>query len=400
MKVVLAYSGGLDSTVAIPWLVEQHHADVVTVTLDVGQGRELEHVRERALAAGAVRAHVLESREDFARRFITPALQAGALYERRYPLATALTRPLIASALVEIAALEGASAVAHACSGKGNDQVRLDVALRTLAPDLQVIGVARSWGMTRADAHGYAAARGLSVPTSLDTPYTVDANLWGRSIEYSVLQDGWQEPPADLYTLSREPDICAREAAAIEVDFERGIPVAVNGVTMPLVELIDAVGTIAGDHGIGRIDMIENRILGYKSREIYEAPAAVVLHAAHRELEALVLPRDLDRLKRDLADRYADLVYDGRWFTPTRDAIDAFVAVTQARVTGSIRLKLFGGDCRVVGRRSPWSLVDPALVAADRPDQFDAAGAAAFARVQGLPAETARRLENADGNAP
>jgi argininosuccinate synthase len=393
MKVVLAYSGGLDSSVAIPWLVEHHQADVITVTLDVGQGRELEHVRERALAAGALRAHVLESREDFVARYIVPTLQAGALYEGRYPLATALTRPLIASALVEIAAIEGAAAVAHACSGKGNDQVRLDVALRALAPDLPVIGVARSWGLTRPGALEYAASRGLSVPPTFDTPYTVDTNLWGRSIECAALQNGWQEPPTDIYTLSREPEVCAREAAVIEIDFERGVPVAVNGVAMPLVELVDAVGTIAGDHGIGRIDMIENRILGYKSREIYEAPAAVVLHAAHRDLEALVIPRDLQRIKQDLADRYADLVYDGLWFTPTREALDSFVTKTQERVTGSIRLKLYRGECRVVGRRSPWSLVDPALVEADRPDGFDGAGAAAFARIQGLPAETARRVK-------
>ena len=397
MKIVLAYSGGLDSTVAIPWLVEHHGAEVVTVTLDVGQGRELEHVRERALAAGAIRAHVMEAREDFVRRHILPALQAGALYERRYPLATALTRPLIASTLIEIATLEGAAAVAHACSGKGNDQVRLDVALRALAPDLPVVGVARSWGMTRAGALAYAEARGLSVPTGFDTPYTTDTNLWGRSIQYGALEDGWREPPADIYTLSREPEVCAGEAAAIEIEFERGVPVAVNGVAMPLVELVDAVGTIAGDHGVGRIDMIENRVLGYKAREVYEAPAAVVLHDAHRELEALVLPRDLVRLKQELGDTYADLVYEGLWFSPIREALDAFVAKTQERVTGGIRLKLYRGDCRVVGRRSPFALLDPALVAADRPDDFDAATAAAFARIHGLPAETARRVKKDGG---
>jgi len=390
-RIVLAYSGGLDTTVAIPWLIERHGAEIVAVTLDVGQGRELEHVRERALAAGAARAHVIDARDEFARGYILPALQAGALYEQRYPLATALTRPLIAAKLVEVAALEGAQAVAHACNGKGNDQVRLDVSLRALAPDLPVIGVAREWGFTRSDELSFAAAHGLDVPASIDSPYTTDTNLWGRSIEYGALEDGWQEPPADIYTLSREPEVCAQHPAAIEIEFERGTPVAVNGVAMPLVELVDAVGTIAGDHGVGRIDMIENRVLGYKSREVYEAPAAVVLHTAHGELEALVMPRDLGRLKAGLGAAYADLVYDGLWFSQTRDAIDAFVTKAQERVTGAIRLKLYRGDCRVIGRRSPHALLDPALVAADKPDGFDAAAAAAFARIWGLPAETARR---------
>jgi argininosuccinate synthase len=391
MKIVLAYTGGLDTTVAIPWLIERHRAEVVAVTLDVGQGRELEHVRERALAAGASRAHVIDARDDFARRHILPALQAGALYERRYPLATALTRPLIASALVEIAGIEGAGAVAHACHGKGNDQVRLDVSLGAIAPDLPVIAVAREWRLDRPGEIAYAAAHGLEVPASADSPYTTDTNLWGRSIEYGALEDGWREPPTEIYTLSREPEVCAGQPAAIEIEFARGVPVAVNGVQMPLVELIDAVGTIAGDHGIGRIDMIESRVLGYKAREVYEAPAAEVLHTAHRELEALVLPRDLGRLKQSLGDCYADLVYEGLWFTPTREAIDAFVAKTQERVSGTVRLKLFRTDCRVTGRRSPHALVDPALVAADRPGGFDAAGVAAFAKYWGLPAVTARR---------
>jgi argininosuccinate synthase len=393
MRVVLAYTGGLDTTVAIPWLMERYGVEVVAVTLDVGQGRELEHVRERALAAGAARAHVIDAREDFARKHVLPALQAGALYERRYPLATALTRPLIAASLVQIAAIEGAGAVAHACNGKGNDQVRLDVSLRALAPDLPVIAVAREWGLDRAAEVAYAHARGLEVPASADGPYTTDTNLWGRSIEYGALEDGWREPPTDIYTLSREPEECADHPAAIEIDFERGTPIAVNGVAMRLVELIDAVGTIAGDHGIGRIDMIENRVLGYKSREVYEAPAAEVLHTAHRELEALVMPRDLGRLKQSLGDAYADLVYDGLWCSPTREALDAFVAKTQERVTGSVRLALYRTDCRVVGRRSPHALVDPGLVAADRPDRFDAAGVAAFAKYWGLPAETARRVK-------
>ena len=388
-RIVLAYSGGLDTSVAVKWLADKHDAEIVAVTMDLGQGKELDDVRERALAVGAVRAHVVDVREEFARDYILPALQAGAIYEGKYPLATALGRPLIAKKLVEVAEIEDASMIAHGCTGKGNDQVRMDVSARALNPSIQVVAPARVWGMTRPDEIAYARAHRIPVPASVESPYSTDANLWGRSIECGVLEDPWSEPPDDIYTLTKSPAECPDVAAYVEIDFERGVPTKVNGVAMPLTELINSVGTIAGAHGIGRIDMVENRLVGIKSREIYEAPAAAVLHTAHRELETLVIPRDLERLKTDLGRTYADLVYNGLWFTPTREAIDAFVAKVQERVTGTARLKLFKGDCRVVGRKSPCALYEPALATYDEGDQFDHAAAEGFIKIWGLPVATA-----------
>lgn len=350
-RIVLAYSGGLDTSVAIAWLAEQYAADVIAVTLDLGQGRELTDVRERALAVGAARAHVLDVRDEFAAGYILPALQAGALYEDRYPLATALSRPLIARRLVDVAHMEGAGVIAHGCNGKANDELRLELGVRTLDPSITVLAPARIWGMTRDEIVAYARARRIPIPA--DSPYTVDTNLWGRSIERGMLEDPWRESPEDIYALTRSPRACPDEPAYIEIEFEHGVPIRTNGVEMPLVELIESLETIAGAHGVGRIDMVENAAAGGKSREIYEAPAAVLLHTAHSELEKLVVPRDLERLGHDLGRAYADLVYNGRWFSPTREAIDAFMRTIQPRVTGAVRLKLFKGDCRVVGRRSP-----------------------------------------------
>jgi argininosuccinate synthase len=370
-RIVLAYSGGLDTSVAIAWLKERLDAEVIAVTLDLGQGRELTDVRERALAVGAVRAHVLDVRDEFAREYILPALQAGALYEDRYPLATALGRPLIARKLVEVARMEGATTIAHGCNGKANDELRLELGVRALDPSLTIVAPARIWAMSRAQEVDYARARRIPIPSSIDSPYTVDTNLWGRSIERGVLEDPWQESPEDIYALTRSPQTCPNEPAYVEVEFEQGVPVRTNGVEMALIELIESVETIAGAHGVGRIDMVENAASGGKSREIYEAPAAVVLHTAHSELEKLVIPRDLERLAHDLGRAYADLAYNGRWFSPTRAAIDAFMATIQPRVTGAVRLKLFKGDCRVVGRRSPMALDEHGALprtAADTPE--------------------------------
>ena len=366
-RIVLAYSGGLDTSVAIKWLAETYGAEVIAVTLDLGQGRELSDVRERALAIGAVRAHVVDVREEFARDYILPALQAGAIYEERYPMATALGRPLIARRLVEMAKMEGATAIAHGCVGHDSDQTRLEVALRALDPAIEVIAAAREWGMSRADVIEYARARKLPVPLATPGPYRVDSNLWGRSIERGVLEDPWTEPPDDIYTLTRSPQDSPDEPAYIEIDFEGGVPVRANGVEMPLLEMIESLETIAGSHGVGRIDMVENASSRVKSREIYEAPAAVVLHAAHSDLQKMVMPRDLDRINHDMARTYADLVYDGHWFSPTREAIDAFVKAIQPRVTGSVRLKLFKGDCRVTGRKSSFAAGDRTTAAADAP---------------------------------
>jgi len=398
-RIVLAYSGGLDTSVAVPWLAEWYNAEVVCVTMDLGQGKELESVRERALAAGAVRAHVLDVREEFASQYILPALQAGAIYEGSYPLATALGRPLIARKLVEIAHIEGARSIAHGCTGKGNDQVRLDVSARALDPGIRVIAPAREWGMTRPDEIEYARTRGIPVPVTVASPYSTDANLWGRSIECGVLEDPWVEPPDDVYTLTKDPSDCPDEPAYIELAFEQGVPVAVNGVSMPFTEIIASVSTIAGAHGVGRIDMVENRLVGIKSREVYEAPAAVVLHAAHRELESFVSPRDLSRIKQELALKYADLVYNGLWFSPVREAIDAFVATIQPRVTGTIRLRLFKGVCRVVGRQSPFGLYDYGLATYDEGDKFDHTAAVGFIKLFGLPVETVSRKWGLAGRA-
>jgi argininosuccinate synthase len=390
-RIVLAYSGGLDTSVAIPWLKDRYGAEIVSVTMDLGQGKELNDVRERALAIGSVRAHVVDVREEFAREYILPALQAGAIYEGRYPLATALGRPLIAKKLVEVARIEGAFAIAHGCTGKGNDQVRFDVTARALEPDIQVIAPAREWGMTRPEEIEYARARGIPVPASIDSPYSTDSNLWGRSIECGVLEDPWNEPPEEIYTLTKSPADCPDMPAYVEVGFEAGVPVSINGIAMPLVELIGSLETIAGAHGAGRIDMVENRLVGIKSREIYEAPAAVALHAAHRELEGFVIPRDLERLKHELGRAYADLVYNGLWYSPTREAIDAFVANVQKGVTGTVRLKLFKGNCTVVGRTSPNALYAHELATYDAGDLFDHSAAVGFIKIWGLPIETMAR---------
>lgn len=350
-RIVLAYTGGLETTALIPWLAEQRRADVITVTVDVGQGREFEAIRERALAAGAVRAHVVDGREAFAREFVLPALQANALYESRYPLATALSRPLIARTLVEVAGLEGASLVAHGCT-EHNDRVRIEEGIRALGPALQPLAPTCEWGFDRAAVLAYARAHGVPAPTVPDSPYRIDQNLWGRSIECGVIDDPWLEAPEDVYALTRSAEAAAPSPAYVEIAFERGEPVAINGVSMGLVELLDVLTTIAGQHGIGRIDMVENSVAGTKTREIYEAPAAVVLHAAHKELEVLVSPRELDRLSRELSIAYADLVYNGQWFSPMREALDAFFASVQSRVSGTIRAKLSRGACTMVGRRA------------------------------------------------
>jgi len=390
-RIVLAYSGGLDTSVAIPWLKEKYGAEIIAVTLDLGQGRELNQIRERAMSTGAIRCHVLDVREEFARDYILPALQADALYEERYPLATALSRPLIARKLVEIARMENAGAIAHGCTGKGNDQVRIDVSARAIDPDIEVIAPAREWGMTRSEEIAYARARNVSVPTTIASPYSTDQNLWGRSIECGVLEDPWNEPPDDIYALTKAPADAPDVPAYVEIGWQDGVPATVNGVEMPLVELIDSLETIAGVHGVGRIDMVENRLVGIKSREVYEAPAALLLHLAHRELEGFVIPRDLQRVKLRLSQDYADLVYNGLWFSPTRSAIDAFVQDVQRRVTGAIRLKLYKGSCRVVGRKSPFALYEHGLATYDEGDTFDHSAAEGFIKIWGLPVETAAK---------
>jgi argininosuccinate synthase len=359
-RIVLSYSGGLATSVAIAWLTETYHAEVVAVTFDVGQGKELDDVRERALAIGAARAHVLDLRDEFAKDFVIKALQARAIYEGRYPLATALGRPLIAKHLVEIARIEGATAIAHGCSGSGHDAIRLDVSIDALNPDLAILAPAREWDFTPAAMREYARERGLPVPAVIDRAYRIDRNLWGRSIDCGVIEDVRREPPDDIYFLTKSPVEAPDVPAYVDIAFERGVPITINGIALSPVELISSLEAIAGAHGVGRIDMVENDRAGIKSREIYEAPAAVALHTAHRELHQLVTPRNLERLTQDLGVRYADLVYRGKWYTPMREAIDALVAKVEETVTGTIRLKFWKGDCRVVGRESQHALKERA----------------------------------------
>jgi argininosuccinate synthase len=354
-RILLAYNGALDTTAAIPWLVEHYGVEVVTATFDVGQGRELDDVRERALAAGAARAHVLDLREEFARDFILPALQAGALYERRHPLPAALCRPLIARHLVEIARIEGTTTVAHGSTRGEGSRASLDDILRTLDPSLTVVAPARIWGLSRAEQVEFARDHGIAISPSADRAPVTDVNLWGRSIDLGPIENAWQEPSESAYVITRSATEAPAAAAHVEVTFERGVPVATNGVAMSAVELITSLGTIAAVHGVGRLELVDYGPSGPATREICEAPAAVTLHAAHRELQRFVTPRDLARLTADLGVRYADLVHDGRWHSPTRGAIDAFVARVEERVTGTVRLELFRGACRVVGRQSPFA---------------------------------------------
>jgi argininosuccinate synthase len=306
-------------------------------------------------------------------------------------MATALGRPLIGQKLVEIAEIEQATAIAHGCTGKGNDQVRLDVTTRALNPALKVIAPARDWGMTRPEEIEYARKRGVPVPATVASPYSTDSNLWGRSIECGSLEDPWNEPPEEIYTMTKAPGACPDEPACVEIAFERGVPTAFNGIAMPLLDLIGSLTTIAGAHGVGRIDMVENRLVGIKSREIYEAPAAVVLHAAHKELQKLVTTKDLERFSRSVSLQYADLIYNGLWFTPLREALDAFVENVQDRVTGVVRLKLFKGACGIIGRKSAYALYDHALATYDAGDTFDHTAAVGFIKIWGLPVEIAAR---------
>jgi argininosuccinate synthase len=387
-KVVLAYSGGLDTSVSVPWLREKKGADVVALTVNVGQPGDLEAVRSRAEAAGATKAFVVDARQEFADEFIAPALRANALYEGIYPLSTALARPLIARHLVEVARREGASYVAHGCTGKGNDQVRFDLATTSLAPDLEVIAPAREWKMTREEEVAFAADHGVPVPVGPKSPYSTDENLWGRSVECGILEDPSVEPPEEVYGWTRSPRDASEEPVSVNLRFERGLPVSMDGHRVPFSELIVQLNHSAGAAGVGRIDHVESRVVGIKSREVYECPAATVLITAHQALEALVLPRDLLDFKRTVEQRYAQLVYDGFWFTPLRNALDAFVLSTQERVTGEVAMKLYKGSAKVVGRRSPYSMYQHSLATYSSGDRFRPEMAEGFIYAWGLPART------------
>ena len=392
-KIVLAYSGGLDTSVAIRWLQERYESDIVTLTMDLGANASLDEARDRALTIGAIRADVLDVREEFVRDYVWPALQAGALYEGVYPLATALGRPLIAKHLVRIAKEEGAFAIAHGCTGKGNDQVRFDVSAAALAPDLLVIAPAREWGMGRDQEIVYARERDIPLNLNKRSAYSVDENLWGRSVEAGDLEDPWLEPPEDAYTWTTSVSNAPAEPLYVEIAFEQGLPVAIDGHAMDGLALIERLHEAAGAHGVGRIDHIENRLVGIKSREIYEAPAAIVLSAAHRALEAMVLTKDQSRFKERMATEYADLVYNGLWFSAHRLDLDAYVRSTQQFVTGSIRMRLHRGTATVVGRRSDVSLYRHDLATYDEGDSFDHTSSEGFIKLYGLPTRTQARIQ-------
>ena len=384
-RVVLAYSGGLDTSVAVKWLQEEEGVEVVCLAADVGQGGDFEDVRQRALAAGAVEAIVVDLREEFARDFCVPALQANALYEGRYPLVSALSRPVIVKHLVEAARAHGADAVAHGCTGKGNDQVRFEVSTRALAPDLEVLAPVRVWGMTREDAIEYAARHDIPITASKEKLYSIDDNLWGRAIECGEMEDPWAVPPDDVWSLTQPS---ATEPVDLVVTFDAGVPVALDGERLDLVPLIEKVGAVVGSYGWGRIDMVENRRVGIKSRETYECPASLALILAHNDLESITLERDLAREKARLEPRYAELVYDGLWFSPLKEALDAFIAQSQEHVSGDVRLHLEPGSCRVTGRRSDASLYDYGLATYDAADSFRHEDSAGFVRLWGLGIET------------
>jgi argininosuccinate synthase len=392
-KVVLAYSGGLDTSVAVKWLEENYNLKVVTLTVDIGNVPDLEAIKQRALKVGAIKALVVDAKETFIKSFAFPALQADAVYEEQYPLATALGRPLIARLLVETAKKEGATVVAHGCTGKGNDQVRIDVSVAALAPELKVIAPARAWNMTREQTIEYARANDIPVPITRTSPYSIDENLWGRSIECGVLEHAWNEPPEDVFLWTKSPEKTPARPAYLEIGFDHGIPVSLGGEELEPVALVQKVHDLAGQHGIGRIDHIENRLVGIKSREVYEAPAAVVLLKAHQALEELVLAKEQLRFKARVAAEYADLVYNGLWFTGMRRDLAAYVESTQRYVTGTIRVKLFKGNYQIVGRKSPYSLYDYTLATYDKDDTFDQSASPGFIHIWGLPVRTQAKVQ-------
>ncbi len=385
-RVVLAYSGGLDTSVCIKWLQEEYNLDVIAVVGDLGQEHDgLANVKAKALATGAIGCQVVDMRETFADQYLTCALAANALYENKYPLVSALSRPLIAKHLVAVAHAYGAKYIAHGCTGKGNDQVRFESSVLMLDPSLQILSPVREWDLgCRSDEIAWAAAHDVPVKATAEAPYSIDDNLWGRAIECGVLEDPWCEPPADIYTMTVDPTEAPDAPTYVTIDFEGGVPCALNGETMPFLEMIYALNDIAGGNGFGRIDMVENRLVGVKSRECYEAPAALTLIQAHKALEDLCLERSVLHYKLTIEQAWADQVYNGLWFSPLKEAFDAFLSNTQQCVTGTVKLELYKGSCTVVGRKSAFSLYDFGLATYDADDAFDHAAAKGFIDIHSL----------------
>ncbi|CAD5913001.1 argininosuccinate synthase [Planktothrix agardhii] len=385
-KVVLAYSGGVDTSVCIPYLKNEFGVkEVITLAVDLGQGDELGPVQQKALDSGAVESLVINVQDRFVKDYAFPAIQANALYENRYPLATALARPLIAKTLVEVAEKYGADAIAHGCTGKGNDQVRFDVSIGALNPKIKILAPAREWGMSREETIAYGEKFGIASPVKKSSPYSLDRNLLGIAIEAGPLEDPWTEPLEEVYAMTKPISETPNEPEYIEIGFETGVPVSLNGKAMDGVQLIGKLNEIAGNHGVGRLDMIENRLVGIKSREIYESPAMIVLIHAHRDLESLTLTADVTRYKRGIEETYSQLVYNGLWYSPLKAALDAFIQQTQERVSGVVRIKLFKGNATIVGRKSANSLYSLDLATYGSEDVFDHKAAEGFIYVWGLP---------------
>jgi argininosuccinate synthase len=401
-KIVCAYSGGLDTSVMIPWLRERYDAEIIAYTGDLGQGEDLAAIRRKAIDTGAVHAVVDDLRERFVREFIWPAVKASALYEGLYPLHTALGRPLLAQRLVEVALEHGADAIAHGCTGKGNDQVRFEVTARALAPQLAIIAPLREWELLTREAEvDYALARGIPIPITREKPYSIDQNLWGCAIECGEMEDLWTEPPPDAWQMTKDPSNAPRGSVELVIHFERGIPVAIDDRPMGGVALIEYLNDLAGSFGVGRIDMVENRVVGLKSREVYEAPGAGLIHMAHTELERICLDRPTFNYKRKLSQDYANIIYDGVWFGPLRDCLQAFLDKSQEVITGEVRIRVSAGLARITGRRSPYSLYDEGLATYSDGDTFDRAAAGGFMELYGLSyrtvAEVRRRLAAKEG---
>ena len=398
-KILLAYSGGLDTSVAIHWLKEKYGCDVVAVTVDVGQSDDLKDAMRRARTIGASRSWVIDAKKEFCDKYVLPALKANALYEGNYPLSTAIARPLIVAKLVQMAKRFGATSIAHGCTGKGNDQVRFEVSIMALAPDMEILAPTRDWRMSREQEIAYAKEHSIPIPVSVEAPYSIDESVWGRAIECGVLEDAWVEPPEDIFEWTKGIGTSPDAPEYVEIGFEQGKPVTLDGKPMDLLELIAKLNEIAGNHGVGRIDHIENRLVGIKSREVYEAPAAIALIKAHQDLESLVMTKDLLHYKKIIEQHYADLIYNGLWFSPLKDALDGFIEKSQEHVTGAVKLKLFKGGAVVVGRSSPCSLYNSSLSTYADGDEFDHSAAKGFIYVWGLPLKVAGVVNsNGKGN--
>ena len=399
-KVVLAYSGGLDTSICIKWLMDEHNMDVIAVVGEVGQEHEgLEAVRQKALRTGAIEAYVVDMREELVDEYLTDAIRANALYENKYPLLSALTRPVISKHLVRIAHEHGAKYIAHGCTGKGNDQVRFETSVWLLDPSIKIIAPVREWPFkTRPEEIEWAAQHGIDVPVTNAKPYSIDDNLWGRAIECGVLEDPWNEPPEDIYTMTDSPENAPDKAEYVEIGFEAGVPVSLDGQQMSYIDIIYKLNEIAGRNGYGRIDMIENRLVGVKSRECYEQPAALALITAHKALEDMCLEREVLHYKLGIEQKWAECVYYGQWFAPLKAALDGFIATTQDAVTGTVRVKFYKGTCTVVGRKSDYSVYDYALATYDKGDTFNHESSAGFIELFALPAKTwaQNRQLNAD----